>query len=459
MSDINQKFIKKHQEAFDELNAKVNLSNDEITTWFKQIQEIIIQNETCAGLSSNKCFNPHFLHLALKRNETGQIELTVVNCPKKQYASAYLINDGQDIKAIALNNTYECFKRIAIYLNIPNIEHGIWLSGQPGVCKSYALKYLTDKWANGNKKVAFVSTTSFVLSLKEAIDLKKEGQESFKDKLYKKAFKEADLLILDDIGAEAPSKWFYEQLLDLLNFRMENHLITFFSSNYTMNEWFEQKLLKVLTITDAKRLVERVKTLTNNEQFVCSETKSHRYGTIAGEFDCCDFVQELKKWLLKAHSKELNSLNACFKAKTKNIVVAQIIFFIVNALHKKGFFAYKQFNIVYQLLTNDKHGISKSTVYKTVRKLKQKGIIDHKPAKQVLKDNERKKISRATRKAIGCNPFKWIFIFLAKNIKIYELFKTLWHKQIRHLEIHYEMCLASDFVNFTPWPFGVVPHS
>ena len=45
------------------------------------------------------------------------------------------------------------------------------------------------------------------------------------------------MLLLDDIGAENTSNWSRDEVLGpILQYRMENHLPTFFTSNLTMDE-------------------------------------------------------------------------------------------------------------------------------------------------------------------------------------------------------------------------------
>ena len=77
--------------------------------------------------------------------------------------------------------------------------------------------------------------------------------------------KKAPLLLLDDIGAENTTAWSRDEVLGpLLQYRMEEHLPTFFTSNFTLAE-----LEKNLSITangseqvKAKRIIERIKQLT-----------------------------------------------------------------------------------------------------------------------------------------------------------------------------------------------------
>jgi DNA replication protein DnaC len=75
-----------------------------------------------------------------------------------------------------------------------------------------------------------------------------------------------DFLVLDDIGAEQTDSWFYNQFLfDLLDFRYVNKKVTFFTSNYQLNQLLSKwKSSTSMTKIDITRIIERIKALTNN---------------------------------------------------------------------------------------------------------------------------------------------------------------------------------------------------
>lgn len=67
-------------------------------------------------------------------------------------------------------------------------------------------------------------------------------------------FKEAEVLMLDDIGAENLSAWFRDEVLGaILQYRMMENLPVFFTSNYTMDQ------LETVLATTSKGAVEKVK--------------------------------------------------------------------------------------------------------------------------------------------------------------------------------------------------------
>ena len=79
------------------------------------------------------------------------------------------------------------------------------------------------------------------------------------------------LLLLDDIGAENSSSWSRDEVLGpLLQYRMENNLPTFFTSNLTIDE-----LEKSLSISSsgvdkvkARRIIERIKQLSITQALI-----------------------------------------------------------------------------------------------------------------------------------------------------------------------------------------------
>ena len=77
--------------------------------------------------------------------------------------------------------------------------------------------------------------------------------------------KTVPLLLLDDIGAESTTAWSRDEVLGpILQYRMEEDLPTFFTSNLTIDE-LESSLATTSNGVEkikAKRIIERIKQLT-----------------------------------------------------------------------------------------------------------------------------------------------------------------------------------------------------
>ena len=94
-------------------------------------------------------------------------------------------------------------------------------------------------------------------------DLKASFNKDYEEKFN--YIKKTDLLLLDDIGAENVTSFNRDEVLGpILQYRMEEDLPTFFTSNLTLEE-LENNLSLTSSGVDkvkARRIIERIKQLT-----------------------------------------------------------------------------------------------------------------------------------------------------------------------------------------------------
>ena len=124
--------------------------------------------------------------------------------------------------------------RIEIYnfLNdyIRNLElgnqKGLYIFGSFGVGKSYLMAYLANRLsAKYGVSTTLLHFPTFSVDIKNAISTGTVKEEI--DQL-----KKAEILVLDDIGAEQQSSWIRDDVLQvILQYRMQEDLLTFFTSN------------------------------------------------------------------------------------------------------------------------------------------------------------------------------------------------------------------------------------
>ena len=138
---------------------------------------------------------------------------------------------------------------------------GLYLNGNFGCGKTYLLSAMLNELAKKGKRVAIIYYPEFLRSLKASFGDNDEYQSKFN------YIKKADLLLLDDIGADSVTEWSRDEVLGtILQYRMEEKLPTFFTSNLTLEE-LEQHLSttnKDVDIVKARRIIERIKQLTEN---------------------------------------------------------------------------------------------------------------------------------------------------------------------------------------------------
>lgn len=135
---------------------------------------------------------------------------------------------------------------------------GLYIYGNFGIGKSYLMAYL----ANLLSKTYLQSTTmlhypTFVVDIKNAI---KDG--SVKERIDE--IKLAQVLVLDDIGAEQHSPWVRDDVLQvILQYRMQENLATFFTSNFSFDD-LERHFASGKSGDEtwqAKRVMERIRYL------------------------------------------------------------------------------------------------------------------------------------------------------------------------------------------------------
>ena len=147
--------------------------------------------------------------------------------------------------------------------NYENDKHikGLYLNGNFGCGKTYLISAMFNELAKKGTRVAMIYYPEFLRNLKESFN----DSEEYKNKFN--YIKKVPVLLLDDIGAESVSEWSRDEVLGtILQYRMEESLPTFFTSNLTISE-LEQHLSVANREVDsvkARRIVERIKQLTDD---------------------------------------------------------------------------------------------------------------------------------------------------------------------------------------------------
>ena len=158
---------------------------------------------------------------------------------------------------VARVDTFESL--VDFVANYPSPDQkGLYIYGDMGVGKSFMLAAMAHELSE-TKKVAttIIQYPSFTIDVKNGI---KEG--SVKEQID--AVKQAEVLVLDDIGAEQFSSWIRDDVLQvILQHRMIEELPTFFTSNYSFAD-LEAKLSNGRQGDEtwqAKRVMERIRFL------------------------------------------------------------------------------------------------------------------------------------------------------------------------------------------------------
>ena len=254
----------------------LNIKEDILMKYTTQLEESLEEYENCKKCKSlNNCKNKikGYAYTPIQSEKT--IVFSYDTCQKllkKENEESYkqnldLYEMPKEIKDASFQKIYtddaarvpiiKFFKEFMQKYKKGEVQKGIYLAGSFGSGKTYLIASLFNEMAKKEVKSILIYYPEFLRNLKSSF------QTNYSEKFNH--IRKVPLLLLDDIGAENVSNWSRDEVLGpLLQYRMENHLPTFFTSNLTLEE-----LEKSLSITSsgvdkvkARRIIERIKQLT-----------------------------------------------------------------------------------------------------------------------------------------------------------------------------------------------------
>ena len=145
-----------------------------------------------------------------------------------------------------------------ISLNLNDSKEGLYLYGAVGTGKTHLAACIANYHARKGNSVAFVQTPAWISKMKGML----QDTEGFEREL--EMMKRAAVVVFDDIGAESVTPWVRDELLfGILNERMENQRLTYFTSNESLETLEEHYAYTSLGEEKMKavRMMERIKKL------------------------------------------------------------------------------------------------------------------------------------------------------------------------------------------------------
>lgn len=161
-------------------------------------------------------------------------------------------------------NRFAAIKWLGTFVKeYPTTKKGLYLYGSFGSGKTYLVAAAFNELAKKGVKSAMVFWPEFLRSLKSSF-----GNDF--SQIYNRV-KKAPLLLIDDIGAETSTAWSRDEILcPILQYRMQEHLPTFFTSNLDL-KGLEQHFSMTkdgVEQVKAKRLMERMIQLTEEVSLI-----------------------------------------------------------------------------------------------------------------------------------------------------------------------------------------------
>ena len=254
-------FIQQESLSPEELNRSISKFNQYITERDKFLRgdtdyiakgykPILVMNHGYADVSYEE--TPELI--AAEKEAAIKNRLKLINLPASLKKVSFADVDADDEKRFTV------FQRLVEFSEAyPTVRKGLYLYGDFGVGNSFMVAAL----AHDLSEKRGVSSTllhypSFVIDAKNAIG---DGNvKTLVDEL-----KLSEVLILDDIGAEQSTPWVRDEILQvILQYRMQENLPTFFTSNFNFED-LEKHFAKGKNGNDetweARRVMERIRYL------------------------------------------------------------------------------------------------------------------------------------------------------------------------------------------------------
>ncbi len=279
---IKKNLEKDYNEALKDANFKNLVNNLKIATHLgmqntSKLKDSVEELKNCKNCKNlAMCHNKVNGYVFFPKVNEGKLQFDYVPCKyqkeliKKQEEKKESLNEIEKarMKDIYVNDK----NRVAIikwlktfYDNYEKVNtlKGLYLHGSFGSGKTFLIAALLNELAL--KKNAYVAIAYFP----EVIRQMKEDFSLINDRIN--YYSNVDILLIDDIGAENVTNWSRDEILGtILQYRMNNKLTTFFTSNLTIAELEKHLALTKGSIdtVKARRIIERIEQLTIDMELV-----------------------------------------------------------------------------------------------------------------------------------------------------------------------------------------------
>lgn len=272
--------------TFKKIVSKLKLPKDELIKYTSRIKDSSLELKNCSNCKNIlECKNAMCGYVYYPSVEHDMVVFSYVPCKYKKkfdndnkYRNNIISFDmPSEIVTASMkdiytddNNRLEAIKWLTTFIKKMEIgekSKGLFLTGNFGCGKTYLVAACFNELAKKGKKVACLYYPEFLRKLKESFD------DDYRD-IFNKV-KNCDLLLIDDIGAESVTSWNRDEVLGtILQYRMQEKLPTFFTSNLSIKD-LETHLIGNDSEgrVKARRIIERIKYLTDNVTMVAENRR------------------------------------------------------------------------------------------------------------------------------------------------------------------------------------------
>ena len=278
-----------NDKEFYDYAYSLNIKEDILMKYTTSLQDSLEEKRNCKNCQSlTTCPNKMKGYVYTPEVEGRQILFSYIACPKyNEYLEkmAYTKNIEffklpKELQEASFKKIYKddkarlpiikFFKEFMDEYKKEKRGKGLYLTGSFGSGKTYLITALFNEMAKKGVKSALVYYPELLRSLKASFSSDYEERFNY--------IKKVPLLLLDDIGAENVTAWSRDEVLGpILQYRMDENLPTFFTSNLTLEE-LESNLSITSGATDkvkARRIIERIKQLSTSISLVSENRRNH----------------------------------------------------------------------------------------------------------------------------------------------------------------------------------------
>lgn len=285
--DYTEDLRKNYTEAlknpkFKDLVSHLKLNKEQLSNYTSSLEQSSLEYHNCQNCKSIlECKNEieGLAYLPIVKNESLIFKYKKCKYLKKLeeennylknisvFGSSVYLKDAK-MKDIFTNdkNRFKVISSIKQFIDdYPKDKHlkGLYVCGNFGSGKTYLLTAMLNELAKKNFKSTIVFWPDFLRELKASFQNDYNGK-------YELA-KKTPILLIDDIGAEVITSWGRDEILcPLVQYRMEQKLPTFFTSNLNLEQLKEHlsATREGIDVIKASRIIERIKQLTSQIEMI-----------------------------------------------------------------------------------------------------------------------------------------------------------------------------------------------
>ena len=272
----------REDETFKKLISKIKLPKEELMKYTSKLSDTAKELDNCKTCKNIlECQNSYTGHVCYPEILNDNLVFDYIPCKyqkafdkKNEYKkNIYQFDIPEEIREASMKNIklddpnrFEAIKWLKKFID--DIKEGkkvkgLYLTGNFGCGKTYLISATLNELAKNGYKVAMIYYPEFLRSLKSSFSDQEEYNEKFN------TIMKTNILLLDDIGAETVTEWNRDEILGtILQYRMQEHLPTFFTSNLSIEELENHFSNKGTEKIKAKRIIERVKQLTETIEMI-----------------------------------------------------------------------------------------------------------------------------------------------------------------------------------------------